>query len=151
MRIISVIYVVISSFVGVALGADPTDHLNDKRLSIHTLVREDIFAGWRSGNMDRFRRGEQNIQELLELRPDARADLLAWRGGNELFRAVLAHESNDDSKFQQHLRASKKAFAEAKKLAPKKRRCGLFDRRIARNVCGSTSRIIAKSGLGQLL
>lgn len=103
---------------GIATGADPADHLADKGLSIHTLIREDIFAGWRANNMDRLERAEQNIEKLLEQRPDARADLLAWRGGIELFRAVVAHESEDDSQFQQHLRASTEAFEEAKKLNP---------------------------------
>ena len=33
-----------------ALGQSPAPPLSDTRLSIHTLVREDIFAGWRSDN-----------------------------------------------------------------------------------------------------
>lgn len=118
MRLVHLLFIVIVSSPGVAFSTDPSDHLTDKQLTIHTLVREDIFAGWRADNMDRFERGEQNVQKLLELRPDSRADLLAWRGGTELYRAVLAHESKEESKFRQHMQASKAAFAEAKKLGP---------------------------------
>lgn len=119
MRIISGILCLIAGLVAVGSGADPDDHLTDERLTIHTLIREDIFAGWRAGDMDRFERGEQNMQKLIELRPDARAELLAWRGGTELFRAVLAYESNDQAKYQQHLKSSEEAFAEAQELDPK--------------------------------
>ena len=119
MRIASSILFVIAGLAVVSFGADPSDHLTDEQLSIHTLIREDIFAGWRAGDMDRLERAEQNIEKLLELRPNARGDLLAWRGGIELFRAVLAHESNDEPGFRQHMQTSKDAFDEAKRLSPK--------------------------------
>ena len=118
MRIMPYCLLLVGGLTGVSLGADPTDHLNDSQLTIHTLVREDIFAGWRADDMKRYERGERNIQKLLELRPDARAELLGWKGGAELFRAVLAHESENEQEFQQHLQASKAAFAEAKTLGP---------------------------------
>jgi hypothetical protein len=68
--------------------------LSDTRLAVHTLVREDIFAGWRAGNMERFSRGEKNIELLLEQRPGAKHELLAWKGGNQLYHAVRAHEDD---------------------------------------------------------
>ena len=76
------------------LGADPP--LDDARLSIHTLVREDIFAGWRTQNMERFERGAKNVDVLLEKRPNDRADLLAWKGAVSLFRSVLSNDAGDD-------------------------------------------------------
>ena len=105
--------------VSAAFGQSPEPPLADTRLSIHTLVREDIFAGWRSDNMERHARGEKNIDELLKLRPAAKADLLAWKGGATLYRAVLAHEANESEKFRRYMRKSLGLFAEARELGPK--------------------------------
>ena len=54
-----------------AQAADPP--LDERQLTIHTLVREDVFAGWRSDDMERLARGERNIDKLLESRPESRA------------------------------------------------------------------------------
>ena len=43
----------------------PADVLSDTRLSVHTLVREDIFAGFRNDNLPRLERGERHIEILL--------------------------------------------------------------------------------------
>ena len=82
---------------------EPEPPLEDTRLSIHTLVREDVFAGWREQDMQRFARGERNIDILLKKRPAARADLLAWKGGARLFRAVLAYEADETEAFERYL------------------------------------------------
>src|SRR5215212_11076430 len=67
--------------------------LDDTRLTVHTLVREDIFAGWTSNNLNRLSKAEQNIESLLASRPTQRGNLLAWRGAIETYRAVVAHEA----------------------------------------------------------
>ena len=65
-----------------AAAAQATDPpLSDMRLSVHTLLREDVFAGFRSDNMDRLSKAEKNIEILLHDRPDQRANLLAWKAG----------------------------------------------------------------------
>jgi hypothetical protein len=74
-----------------AQSADPP--LSDSRLTVHTLVREDLFAGFLDNNMARFERGERNIDALLTQRPSEKANLLAWKGGASMYRAVVAHES----------------------------------------------------------
>ena len=43
--------------------------LSDTRLSVHTLVREDIFAGVLDNDMERLARGEKSIEVLLVERP----------------------------------------------------------------------------------
>jgi len=101
-----------------AFSQSPEPPLSDMRLSIHTLVREDIFAGWRADDMERHARGEKNIDELLKRRPEAKADLLAWKGGTTLYRAVLAFETNKNNEFQHYMQKSLDLFAEAHKLAP---------------------------------
>ena len=53
-------------FVTVAAAQSLEPPLLDSRLSVHTLVREDIFAGPLTNEMERFSRGKKNIQLLLE-------------------------------------------------------------------------------------
>ena len=62
--------------VGVAAAQSADPLLLDTRLTVHTLVREDIFAGWRTNTLDRLSKAEQNIEILLKERPDQRANLL---------------------------------------------------------------------------
>lgn len=106
------------SLVSDGFGQSPDPPLSDARLTIHTLVREDIFAGWRSNDMERFARGEKNIDLLLEQRPKSKAELLAWKGGATLYRAVLAREAGNDEEFQRVYQKAIGLFAEAKMLAP---------------------------------
>ena len=101
---------------GFAQSPDPP--ISDTRLTVHTLVREDIFAGWRADNMERFERGEHNIDRLLERRPAARAELLAWKGGAKLYRAVAAHEQENPEESQRLYSEAIDLFAEARELAP---------------------------------
>jgi len=80
---------------------------------VHTLVREDIFAGFKSDNMPRFERAERHIEILLEQRPAERGDLLAWRGGASIYRAVLAHEAGKPDEYARHHAAALADFTEA--------------------------------------
>lgn len=103
------------AFVTVAAAQSPQSPLLDSRLTVHTLVREDIFAGWMSDNMERFERGEKNIQLLLEQRPGQKGNLLSWKGGALLYRAVLAHEGNRGDEFKRYYQQALDAFSEAAK------------------------------------
>ena len=87
------------TFVTIAVAQSPEIVLNDSRLSVHTLLREDMFAGFLSDNMQRLAKGEKSLDILLTKRPEQQANLLSWKGQAELYRAVRAHESNrpDDS------------------------------------------------------
>jgi hypothetical protein len=92
----------------------PEPPISDTRLTVHTLVREDIFAGFMANDMVRFARGERNIEQLLKDRPGERGNLLAWRGSALLHRAALAHEAGNSGEFLKYLEAARAAFAEAK-------------------------------------
>jgi tetratricopeptide (TPR) repeat protein len=92
--------------------------LNDTRLTIHTLVREDIFAGFLQNDLDRLSRAEKNIEVLLESRPKERPELLAWKGGAMLYRAVIAHEKNQRAEYEQKYKQALALFAQAQQLAP---------------------------------
>ena len=105
-------------FVTVAAAQSPEPPLSDSRLTVHTLLREDVFAGFLAGDMERFSRGEKNMLLLLEKRPSDKADLLAWRGGAALYRAVVAHENNRGDEFQQNYRSALDLFSQARQLNP---------------------------------
>jgi hypothetical protein len=106
------------ALVTVAAAQSPEPPISDPRLTVHTLVREDIFAGFLSDDMERFSRGEKNIQLLLEKRPAAKSDLLAWKGGATLYRAVRAYENNREGEFQQNYKLARDLFAEARQINP---------------------------------
>lgn len=99
--------------IGGARAQSPEPPLSDTRLTVHTLVREDLFAGFMAKDMVRFARGERNVAHLLENRPEQRGNLLAWRGLAETYRAVLAHEAGKSHEFLTHLQAARTAFADA--------------------------------------
>lgn len=90
----------------------------DARLTVHTIVREDLFAGFLTNDMDRLQRGERNIELLLEQRPEAKGNLLAWKGGASLYRAVLAHERGQAREFEAMFKRAKELFAEASQAVP---------------------------------
>lgn len=89
--------------------------LSNTRLTVHTLLREDIFAGFMDNDMERFTRGEKNIDELLMKRPSQKPDLLAWKAGATLFRAVLASEAKRTGEFKEKYRQAQELFTEAGK------------------------------------
>jgi hypothetical protein len=104
----------------VCLGADDSPSkppLADTRYSVHTLVREDIFAGILNGDMDRFARGEESIDFLLVQRQAAdQPALLAWRAGALLFRGVLALEAKRMDEFEGRFSRANKIIAQAQEL-----------------------------------
>ncbi len=105
------------ALVSVAAAQSP-EPLSDSRLTIHTLLREDIFAGFLTDDAERFSRGERNIELLLEKRPAEKASLLAWKAGATLYRAVRAHENNRKDEFQEKYKLALDLFAQAGKLNP---------------------------------
>jgi hypothetical protein len=114
MRVLSSLALLFVATAGVT-AQSPDPPLGDKRLTVHTLVREDLFAGLMANDMTRFSRGEKNVELLLSDRPDQRGNLLAWRGLGALYRAVLAHEAGNAAEFTKYFDAARAAFAEAAK------------------------------------
>ena len=115
MRVSNTVLLVVAFAVTAAAQA-PDPPLSDTRLTVHTLLREDAFAGFLSDDMGRFARAERNIDLLVAQRPDQRANLLAWQGATALYRAVVAHEAGKRDDFQRHWQAALNAFDEAAKL-----------------------------------
>lgn len=119
MRIFKIVIVTLflMTVVGVA-AQSPEPPLSDSRLTVHTLVREDIFAGFLSNDMDRFAKGEKNIDLLMEKRPGAKSDLLAWKASAAYYRAVLAYEDKKNAEFEKYYRQSLDLFAQARAAGP---------------------------------
>ena len=114
MRVVSSLVLTFVAIAGVT-AQSPEPPLSDTRLTVHTLVREDVFAGFMANDMVRFARAERNIEQLLKDRPDQRGNLLAWKASTTMYRAVLAHEAGNNHEFLTQLQAGRAAFAEAAK------------------------------------
>jgi hypothetical protein len=109
-----------STVIGFAVVAtiaaqSPDAVLSDTRLTVHTLVREDIFAGFRGDNIERLERAERNIEILLKERPDERGNLLAWKAGAATYRAVRAHEAGQAEEFGRRYKEALDGFDAAGK------------------------------------
>jgi hypothetical protein len=102
----------------VAAQAPAEPPLNDVRLPVSTLVREDLFAGFMYRDMTRFARGEKNLATLLQTRPDSRPDILAWQGGSQVFKAVVAREAGNTAEYKRLHKQGFDTLAEAKKAGP---------------------------------
>ena len=115
MRVISSLVLLIVIAIAGAKAQSPEPPLSDTRLTVHTLVREDLFAGFMANDMVRFTRGEKNVEQLLEDRPDQRGNLLSWKGLALMHRAMLARDAGNNDEFLKQLQAARAAFADAAK------------------------------------
>jgi hypothetical protein len=103
-------------FGTVAVAQAPEPPLDDTRLTVHTLLREDFFAGLLQGNEERVARSERNIQRLMEKRPNDKASLLAWQSATILYRAVQAWEKKRVDQFESLYKKSQDLMAQARQL-----------------------------------
>ena len=118
MSVIKNSLIAVSFFAVMAMSQSPEPPLSETRLTVHTLLREDIFAGFMDKDMERFARGEKNIDLLIAKRPEAKSDLLAWKAGAVLYRAVLANEANHPEECKQKYQQALDLSAEAHKAQP---------------------------------
>jgi hypothetical protein len=109
-------------FVAVVASAIPAQApeppLSDTRLTVHTLVREDIFAGFLQNDLARLARAEKNLDSLLASRPAEKSSVLAWQGSAALTRAAMANEAKQPDQFRQHYKRALDLFAEAATVGP---------------------------------
>jgi hypothetical protein len=56
----------------------PLMAIDDSKLTVHTLVREDIFAGLLAGDMETHDRGMAKLKELRKTRPAELATIDSW-------------------------------------------------------------------------
>src|SRR5262249_35157728 len=74
--------------------------------------------GFMDDDMERFARGEKNIELLVKRRPNEKPVLLAWKAGATLYRAVRAIEEDRTDQFRAHYQDALALFSEARKLGP---------------------------------
>ncbi len=109
-----------SSFV----TPSPEPPLTEARLTVHTLLREDVFAGLLVNDLKRLAKAEKNIDTLMVKRPAEEANLLAWKGSATLVRAVNAHEAGKSEEFERLYKQVGDLFTRASK--PKTGNNGVF-------------------------
>jgi len=120
MRRILLIFVAVVAISAALPAQAPEPPLADTRLTVHTLLREDIFAGFLQNDMTRLARAEKNADLLLTSRPAERAEIMAWQGAIALTRAALANEAKQPDQFRQQYQRAQGLFTEAMKLGPDK-------------------------------
>ena len=121
MRYIKLTIIVVALAAAIAAAQTPRPPqtpLADTRLSVNTLLREDIFAGFLTDDAERFARGEKNLETLLEQRPAEKATLLAWKAGIAYYRAVRAYENHRPDEFEQTYRKALDLLAQARQTDP---------------------------------
>jgi hypothetical protein len=114
----TVFAIVLVTITAVAVAQSPEPPLSDTRISVNTLVREDIFSGLLTDNIERFSRGEKNIDLLLETRASEKPTLLAWKALTKLYRAVRANDAGRTEEFQQYYKQALDFFSKAWELGP---------------------------------
>ena len=106
--------IILASLLMTAVATEaPDPPLSETRLTISTLVREDIFAGLLENDMQRLARAEKNIQILLQQRPEDKASLLGWQASTILYRAICAHESGRADEYRAQYQRSLALFEKA--------------------------------------
>src|SRR5262245_10093408 len=108
----------LSLLVSLAAAQSTEKPLSDTRLTVHTLVREDLFAGFLSDDMERMARGERNIDLLLEKRPSEKSSLLAWKGAATLYHAIRALEEGRSDEYRKKYRSAMDFLAQSRHLDP---------------------------------
>ena len=112
------IFVALVAISAAVRAQNPEPPLADTRLTVHTLLREDIFAGFLKNDVARLARAEKNADLLLTSRPAERAAILAWQGSMALTRAAMANEAKQPDQFREQYRRAQDLFNEAMKLGP---------------------------------
>ena len=72
-RAFAVAFLLLVVATGWPVAQAPEPPLHDTRLTVHTLVREDIFAGMLRGDLQRLARAERSLDTVLASLPRARA------------------------------------------------------------------------------
>ncbi len=75
-----------------------------QRISLHWLVREDVFAGLLANDRARLEKGAKTLDAVASFY--AEEDVLAWKFSMELMRAVWAREDGNAEDFRRHYAVS---------------------------------------------
>ncbi|HMG36150.1 MAG TPA: hypothetical protein VKM94_19595 [Blastocatellia bacterium] len=117
-RLKKVLFLLAFVTVAAAQTPSPDPPLAESRISVSTLLREDIFSGFLADDMERFARGEKNVDILLSQRPAEKSTLLAWKALTRLYRAIRANDAKQPAEFQRLYKQALDLFDEAAQAGP---------------------------------
>lgn len=92
--------------------------LAEQRLTLHWLVREDIFAGVLANDRARLEKGAQTLDTVAAFYPSV--EVHAWRAGVEMMRAIWAHEDGKPEDFRRHYSLAMTYFDATRNAADQK-------------------------------
>ncbi len=72
----------------------------EQRLTLHWLVREDIFAGILANDKVRLEKGMKTLESVAPFYEEV--DVMAWRFSAETVRGIWAHEEGRTEDFRRH-------------------------------------------------
>lgn len=87
-------------------------------MTVHTWVREEIFAGYMANDVERFDKGVAKLDTILAAKPDD-VHALAWRGSADVYRAVLARKAGKPEEYRKLYDNGMATMAKARELAPR--------------------------------
>ena len=102
-------------WLGAALLTVPA--MAQPKMSLHWLVREDLFAGAMANDHARFEKGVETLNKVGRFYPEA--DVVSWQGLVEMTRAVWAHEAGQPADFRRHYALGMTYFDQLRGMAAK--------------------------------
>lgn len=81
-------------------------------------VREDLFAGYLSNDMEKFARGERKVDQLLAENPNL-PGVRAWKASTQFFRAIGSLEAGDRAAFDAQFKEVIDTFEKLTRESPK--------------------------------
>lgn len=100
-------------FTTLAIAAD-----RPAGMTIHTWVREDMFAGYMVNDLERLEAGIAKLDAILKANPQEPV-ALAWRGSADVYKASRAFQAGDTDKYRTLLATGMDMMAKARELAPR--------------------------------
>jgi tetratricopeptide (TPR) repeat protein len=84
-------------------------------MTVHTWVREDLFAGYMVDDLDRWKKGVAKLNEILKAEPD-NPDALGWHADNLVYQASRAYAAGDKEQaeklWQEAMATAKRALSQ---------------------------------------
>jgi hypothetical protein len=100
------------ALLGAACLPAADDLAKPDKMTIHTWVREDIFAGWMAYDGARLENGLRKVERYLQDRPND-ANALAWKYLALTYRMREARKKGDDEAYRRHLAEAKDVHKQA--------------------------------------
>jgi hypothetical protein len=89
-----------------------------EKVTAHTWVREDVFAGWMAADKERLAAGERKIDQLLKANPQD-TSAMGWLHLAQVTRAAWAHEGRNAAEYGKQIAAAKATRENALATDPK--------------------------------